>query len=299
MPGRRTAGGAARSCKFRSIRTRISSREAERELRHFPPLVFAGEARRLKRLLAEVAAGTGLPVAGRRLRRKLRRVPSEQHPRHVSRAVADGGGADLRRGGAGGQGRASGRAVRQAPVVGYRDDRGPDPAGLSRRHDQRHGVHAGSARAAAGADAPRLQPVGLDAQSDPRLRAGRLRRSATRCTSGISASSPTARRGIATATWPAGWTRRSPSWRRAASPRRRRRKSARPASSPRTRRCCSTTRRRSPASTAPPATGTTRRRICCGSASGRGSRTERMSNSCAASATRWASSSGRGSPATS
>ena len=38
--------------------------EAERELRHFPPLVFAGEARRLKRLLAEVAQGRAFLLQG-------------------------------------------------------------------------------------------------------------------------------------------------------------------------------------------------------------------------------------------
>lgn len=38
--------------------------EAERELRHFPPLVFAGEARRLKRSLAEVAEGRAFLLQG-------------------------------------------------------------------------------------------------------------------------------------------------------------------------------------------------------------------------------------------
>jgi 3-deoxy-7-phosphoheptulonate synthase len=39
-------------------------REAERELRHFPPLVFAGEARRLKRSLADVADGRAFLLQG-------------------------------------------------------------------------------------------------------------------------------------------------------------------------------------------------------------------------------------------
>jgi 3-deoxy-7-phosphoheptulonate synthase len=38
--------------------------EAERELRHFPPLVFAGEARRLKRSLADVAQGRAFLLQG-------------------------------------------------------------------------------------------------------------------------------------------------------------------------------------------------------------------------------------------
>src|SRR5512144_942990 len=38
--------------------------EAEQELRHFPPLVFAGEARRLKRSLAEVAEGRAFLLQG-------------------------------------------------------------------------------------------------------------------------------------------------------------------------------------------------------------------------------------------
>ena len=38
--------------------------EAERELRRFPPLVFAGEARRLKRLLAQVAEGRAFLLQG-------------------------------------------------------------------------------------------------------------------------------------------------------------------------------------------------------------------------------------------
>jgi len=37
---------------------------AERELRHFPPLVFAGEARRLKRMLAQVAEGKAFLLQG-------------------------------------------------------------------------------------------------------------------------------------------------------------------------------------------------------------------------------------------
>ena len=46
----------------------------EAQLAGFPPLVFAGEARKLKRKLAKVAEGKALPAAGRRLRRELCRA---------------------------------------------------------------------------------------------------------------------------------------------------------------------------------------------------------------------------------
>src|SRR3546814_1227196 len=41
--------------------------------------------------------GQGFSAPGRRLRGKLRRVPCQQHPRHLPGDAADGGGADLRR----------------------------------------------------------------------------------------------------------------------------------------------------------------------------------------------------------
>jgi 3-deoxy-7-phosphoheptulonate synthase len=46
------------------------------QLATFPPLVFAGEARNLKKSLARVARG-GLPATGRRLRRSAAR--RQQH----------------------------------------------------------------------------------------------------------------------------------------------------------------------------------------------------------------------------
>ncbi len=62
-----------------------------------------------------------------------------------------------------------------------------------------------------------------------------------------------------------------------------------PISSPATRRCCSATSRPSPASIRPPATGTARRATCCGSATAPVSRTTPISNSAAASKIRSAS----------
>ena len=120
--------------------------------------------------------GQGLPAAGRRLRRELRRVPPRHRARHLPRAAADGGGADLRREAAGGQGRAPRGPVRQAPLVRYRDRGRGDAAGLSRRHGQRHGLRQGVADAGAAAPAPRLRPVGVDAQPAARAGPGGLRR---------------------------------------------------------------------------------------------------------------------------
>ena len=48
---------------------------AENKLRHYPPLVFAGEARKLRAQLAEVAEG--LFAAGRGLRREFRGIPPQ------------------------------------------------------------------------------------------------------------------------------------------------------------------------------------------------------------------------------
>src|SRR6476660_974938 len=58
--------------------------------------------------------GRGVRPPGRRLRRDVRRGHGRQHPRPGQDDPADGGGAHLRRVGAGGQGRPDGRAVRQA-----------------------------------------------------------------------------------------------------------------------------------------------------------------------------------------
>ena len=174
------AGGASRSSRCRTTPTTRRCRTVEETLRNYPPLVFAGEARRLKDAARRGRRGQGLPAAGRRLRRELRRIPPQQHPRHLPRAAADGGGADLRRRLPGGQGRPHGRPVRQAALVRHRDAERRHPAVLSRRHHQRHGFDAGGARARPAAHGPGLQPVGGDAQSAARLRPGRLCRSAPR-----------------------------------------------------------------------------------------------------------------------
>ena len=85
--------------------------------------------------------GQGFPAPGRRLRRELRRAFRRQHPRLLPRVPADGGGPDLRRRPAGGEGRPHRRAVRQAALVADRDGRRQGIADLSRRHRQRQRVH--------------------------------------------------------------------------------------------------------------------------------------------------------------
>ena len=120
----------------------------------------------------------GFPAAGRRLRRKLRRIPSRQYPRHLPRAAADGGRADLCRRRAGGEGRPHRRPVRQAAFRRFRDAGRRHAAVLSRRQHQWQRVHAGGAHSRSAAPAAGHGPVGGDAQPAARLRAGRLCRPA-------------------------------------------------------------------------------------------------------------------------
>ena len=117
-------------------------------------------------------------AAGRRLRRELCGIPSEQHPRHVQGAAADGGSADLWRRLPGGQARPPCRPVREAPLLGYRDAERPHLAVLSRRHHQQPRIRRKRARARSAAHGAGLQPVRRHPQPVARLRAGRLRRSA-------------------------------------------------------------------------------------------------------------------------
>ena len=59
-----TAGGRSRSSNRPSIATLRRSRETERQLAGYPPLVFAGEARKLKRALGRAAAGEAFLLQG-------------------------------------------------------------------------------------------------------------------------------------------------------------------------------------------------------------------------------------------
>ena len=186
----------------------------------------------------------GFPAAGRRLRRELRRARRQQHPRLLPRLPADGGGADLRGGLAGGEGRPHRRPVRQAALVADREARRRRAAELSRRHHQRHRVHRGRAHARSAPPARGLSPVGRDAQPAARLRAGRLRQPRQRASvdarlrQGQPAVAPLQRarrphlRGARLHARHAGSIRRAiPSC-------------ARPTSTPATRRCCSASSRR-------------------------------------------------------
>ena len=254
----------------------------EEKLRRYPPLVFAGEVRRLKAALARAVRGPRLRAAGRRLRRKLPGFHRQHHPRHVPRAAADGGGADLRRLAAGGEARPHGRPVRQAALVGHRHPRRRDPAHLSRRHRQRRGVHARGPRARPRAHGNRLFPVRRHAQPAARLRHRRLCRPAR----GASLE-PRLRRPLA-----AGRALPDPG-----PPHRRdaglhvglRHFVGHHAADPRDRflhqpRGAAAALRAGadPRSIPPPATGTPARRISSGSATAPASPTARMSSSCAA-----------------
>ena len=120
--------------------------------------------------------GQGVPAPGRRLRRELRRVQRRQHPRHLQGDAADGGGPDLRRQGAGGEGRPHRRPVRQAPLGRHRDRGRRGASLLPRRHHQRLRVRSRGAGARPGADAAGLHPVRRHAEPPARLQPGRLRR---------------------------------------------------------------------------------------------------------------------------
>jgi 3-deoxy-7-phosphoheptulonate synthase len=93
----------------------------EARLAKFPPLVFAGEARRLTSALADVAEGRGFLLQGGDCAESFRRARGRQHPRLLPRLPADGRCADLRRPAAGGQGWPHRRPVRQAALVQHRE----------------------------------------------------------------------------------------------------------------------------------------------------------------------------------
>ena len=120
--------------------------EVERQLAGYPPLVFAGEARKLKSAFGKAVAGEAFLLQGGDCAESFARAFGRQHPRFLPRLPADGGRDDLRGGLADRQGRPRRRAVRQAALVRHRDDRRRVAAGLSRRHRQRHRIHRGGAR---------------------------------------------------------------------------------------------------------------------------------------------------------
>ena len=154
--------------------------DVEAQLATFPPLVFAGEARNLKKALGARRRRRGLPAAGRRLRREFCRARRQQHPRFLPRAAADGGGPDLCRRGAGGEGRPHRRTIRQAALVADRKDQWRRAAELPRRHRQRYRLHGGRAHPRSAAPVDGLPAVGGDAEPAARVRHRRLRQSRQR-----------------------------------------------------------------------------------------------------------------------
>ena len=257
--------------------------DVEKQLATFPPLVFAGEARSLKKTVGACRQGRGFPAARRRLRGKFCRAWRQQHPRLFPHVPANGGGADLCRRFAGGEGRPHCRPVRQAALLADREARRQGTAELPRRHHQRHRFHRGGA--------PRRIRAGRSRPIASRLRRSiccvRSRKAAMpispACGNGCSASSRIARSRGAMSNCRIEFPRRLASCRPAASIWRAIPNCAPPISTPATRRCCSASRRQSPASIRPPATGTRHPATCCGSAIARGNTIMRISNTRAAS----------------
>ena len=115
-----------RACPIRQVPSypdaaKLASMEAR--LSRFPPLVFAGEARRLKSALALAAEGKAFVLQGGDCAESFRRLHRQRYPRHVSGAAANGRGAYLWRRAAGSKTRPHGRPVRQAPLLGHRNHR--------------------------------------------------------------------------------------------------------------------------------------------------------------------------------
>ena len=185
----------------------------EERLAKYPPLVFAGEARRLKGGLALAAEGQAFVLQGgdcaesfddftANIIRDTFRVLLQ-----MAVVLTFGGGA------AGGEDGPDGRPVRQAALVRHRDAGRRDPAVLSRRHHQRPGFHGRGAHAR-----PRSGWIQAYFQSAGTLNL--LRAFATggyadlhevhRWNLGFVAALAAGRR--ATRTWPRASTRRSPSW---------------------------------------------------------------------------------------
>jgi 3-deoxy-7-phosphoheptulonate synthase len=152
----------------------------EQQLAGFPPLVFAGEARKLKRALSKVAAGEAFLLQGGDC--------AESFAEHSADNIRDffrlflqmavvltfAGGSPVVK-----VGRIAGQFAkpRSAP---NRDDRRRRAAELQGRHHQRQRVHGGVPDSGPAPPARGLPAVGGDAESAPRLRDRRLRQSRQR-----------------------------------------------------------------------------------------------------------------------
>jgi 3-deoxy-D-arabino-heptulosonate 7-phosphate (DAHP) synthase class II len=113
---------------------RAALAETEKQLATFPPLVFAGEARNLKKALARVAGGEAFLLQGGDC--------AESFAEHGANNIRDFfrvflGGAHLRGLLAGGEGRSHRRPVRQAALLADGEAQRQGAAELSRRHHQR------------------------------------------------------------------------------------------------------------------------------------------------------------------
>jgi hypothetical protein len=147
----------------------------EARLAKFPPLVFAGEARRLTSALADVAEGKGFLLQGGDCAESFRRARGRQHPRLLPRLPADGRCADLRR--------PSSRWSRSAASPASSPSRAR-PISRSRAASSCRATAATSSTASSSTKATRiprsgtpdhgLPAVGGHAQPAARLRPGRL-----------------------------------------------------------------------------------------------------------------------------
>ena len=154
--------------------------EVERQLAGYPPLVFAGEARKLKRALGKAQEGEAFLLQGGDC--------AESFAEHSADNIRDffrvflqmavvmtfAAASPIIK-----VGRVAGQFAKPRSSD-YRDDRRRHPAGLSRRHRQRHRLHARGAHARSAPAARGLSPVGGDAQPAARLRHRRLRQSRER-----------------------------------------------------------------------------------------------------------------------
>ena len=154
--------------------------DVEAQLATFPPLVFAGEARNLKKALGRVADGEAFLLQGGDCAESFAEHGANNIRDFFRVLPADGGGADLCRRGAGGEGRPHRRPVRQAALLADGKDRWRRAAELPRRHRQRYRVHRRSAHSRSAAPGRGLPPVGGDAEPVARLRHRRLRQSRQR-----------------------------------------------------------------------------------------------------------------------
>ena len=179
-------------------RRRRTWRASNVELATKPPLVFAGEARRLQEQL-----GRSPRAARSSSRRATAPSPSTRarptHPRQAQGHPADGRRAHLRGGRAGHQGRTHRRPVRQAPHRRLRGARRRAPrAPFAATSSTPRSSTPSGATARPRAAARRLPPERRDAQPAARLHDRRLRRACRGCTRGTRSSSPTRSRASAT-----------------------------------------------------------------------------------------------------